>query len=352
MEELPSKNNYTNFKSITMFDEKKLDEKNIEQIVLLIQNNFLKNKENSYKPKKNNILPYFKSHNSKCFISIKEEEEKSYENNIRRKQTKKIVGVMTSRPLHIYIKKENKNFDVYYVDYLCVDKKYRKKGFAEEIIQTHEYCQRHDNKSINVSLFKREDELTGIIPLCVYKSFCFDIKKLSFSIIPQNQHIYKILLCDNQNIYYLNDFLKKNKENFGIFIMSEISNVLGLINSKNIYVYMVLDGYEIVSVYFFKKTCTYLEKNREFLSLYVSVKNKNIINELFIQWFKMSLEKLLNDTKNNNFSYLAIEDISNNNAIIQNIMINSRLLFTTPMAFFFYNFAYSLFKSNDVVAIY
>ena len=44
------------------------------------------------------------------------------------------------------------------------------------MIQTHEYNQSHKNKNICVSLFKREEELTGIIPLTIYKTYCFPLK--------------------------------------------------------------------------------------------------------------------------------------------------------------------------------
>jgi ribosomal protein S18 acetylase RimI-like enzyme len=71
-------------------------------------------------------------------------------------EDKKIIGIMTSRPIHIAINNNDKDakFDAYYVDYLCVDKMFRKKGIAPQIIQTHEYNQRHLNKNIVVSLFR------------------------------------------------------------------------------------------------------------------------------------------------------------------------------------------------------
>ena len=80
----------------------------------------------------------------------------------------KIIGLISSRPLTCIIG-ENILFDLYYVDYLCVDKYHRNKNIAPQLIQTHEYNQSHSNKKISVSLFKREEELTGIIPLTYYQ---------------------------------------------------------------------------------------------------------------------------------------------------------------------------------------
>ena len=74
---------------------------------------------------------------------------------------RKIISAITSRPLNVLINNDknnkNTNFRVYYVDYLCVDKLYRKKGIAPQIIQTHNYNQRYLNKNIVVSLFNREE---------------------------------------------------------------------------------------------------------------------------------------------------------------------------------------------------
>ena len=60
---------------------------------------------------------------------------------------------MTGRPLHVVINNgmNDAKFDVYYIDYLCVDKSYRKKGIAPEVIQTHYYNQSHINKNITVN---------------------------------------------------------------------------------------------------------------------------------------------------------------------------------------------------------
>ena len=62
------------------------------------------------------------------------------------------------------------SFPVYYVDNLCVHPLYRNKNIAPQMIQTQEWFQRQNNKKIKVSLFKREGDLTGIVPLTVYNN--------------------------------------------------------------------------------------------------------------------------------------------------------------------------------------
>jgi hypothetical protein len=113
---------------------------------------------------------------------------------------------------------------------------------------------------------------------------------------------------------------------------------------------LLIDG-DIECVYIFKKTCTFIEKDKEIISCIASIKSneKEITPELFIQGFKNSLWSILKET--NNYRYLLIEAISDNLSVIDNICIRTAPLATTPMAYFFYNFAYSPFKSNKCLII-
>jgi ribosome biogenesis GTPase A len=53
----------------------------------------------------------------------------------------------------------------------------------------------------------------------------------------------------------------------------------------------------------------------------------------------------------NYFGFCAIEDISDNNILINNIQLKTKPLVVSPTAYFFYNFAYPTFKSNRVLII-
>jgi hypothetical protein len=255
-------------------------------------------------------------------------------------EDKKIIGVMTSRPLHVDIINKSK-LDVYYVDYLCIEKNYRKKNIAPQLIQTHEYNQAYSNRNICVSLFKREEELTSIIPLTLYSTYCFNMKNWSAPI--KNDKI-KILIGDKQNLYYFYNFIKETKKKWGITILPEISNLIELVNTKNLYIIMLLSDQEIISAYIFKKTCTFIEKEKEIISCISSIQGPNITNENFILGFKNSLW-----TIKKNFHYIAIENISDNKIIIDNIKTHP--IAKSPMAYFFYNFAYPTFSSNKVFIV-
>jgi hypothetical protein len=347
--ELPQKNKYTNFKNIQTFEIEQLTNKDIILFTLLVQQHYFINKENKFYPKQENIINYFKGHNNPCYISFYSKPNILYEtktNNII--EDKKIIGVITSRPLNVSIIKSNKinNFSVYYVDYLCVDKYYRKQNIAPQLIQTHEYNQRHYNKNIVVSLFKREEELTGIIPLTIYKTYCYNISNWSKS-LELNPSI-KLLKGDSQNIYYLYNFLKENIYKWSAIIIPEMSNILELIKSNNIFVRMLVYNNEIQSFYIFKKTCTYIEKEKEIISCIASMKGSKLTNKEFINGFFVSLWSIKEENKD--FKYLSIENISDNHILINSNMINN-LIVVSSYAYYFYNFAYQPFDSSKVLII-
>jgi hypothetical protein len=350
-DKLPEKNRYTNFNNIITKPFENIDPRLLKEVILLIQLNYLRNKENTYSPKKENIVPYFIGHNCKTYWSYYLESEVLMD--IKTGKTikeEKIIGIITCRPLHVRIINSLKedSLDVYYVDYLCVEKHWRKKNIAPQLIQTHEYNQSHQNKKISVSLFKREEELTGIIPLTVYKTYCFNMR--NWVTQPLLDARIKVLTGDKQNMYYFYNFLIettiKSESKFDIVIYPEMSNIIELVTTKNLYVKMLIVDGVIEAVYVFKKTCTFIEKDKEIISLIASIfkENSELTKNEFIQGFKAALWSIIKENKN--FSYLVIENISDNTCIINNISLKTHPLIVSPMAYFFYNFAYSPFKSE------
>ena len=344
---LPEKNKYTDFKNIDTIMFSQLTPLQIQRFVNLIKVNYLQNKDNIFSPISENITPYFSGHNDKSFVSFYNEDY--FMMDLKKSTTimdKKAIGIMTSRPVHIVINngKKDAKFRAYYIDYLCVDKMHRKKGIAQRLIQTHHYNQRHLNKNIVVSLFKREDELTGIVPLCVYSTYGFPVIKWSK---PANLSAeYKLVEINPQNFHYLFEFINNAGKKFDILINTEITNIIELIKTKNIFIYVIIVDDVIVCCYFFRKSCVQIEKDLEVLSCFASICNCDA--DIFIQGFKISFWKIAAE---NYFGFSAIEDISDNDIIINNIKIHTKPLLISPTAYFFYNFAYPTFKSNKVFIV-
>ena len=346
---LPLKNKYTNFKSIDTIVFSEISSIQKIRFTNLIKTNYLQNNDNIFSPKNENIFPYFTGHNDKSFVSF------YYEDNHMidfKKGTmvdvREIVGAITSRPLNVVINNDKYNkdskFRVYYVDYLCVEKLHRKKGIAPQIIQTHYYNQRYVNKNIIVSLFKREDELTGIIPLCAYTTYGFPVDKWIKP--PDLSGEYKLLEINSQNFRFLYDFIKLNNNKFDIIIIPDVTNILELIKTKNIFIYAILCDDEIICCYFYRKSCVQIEKGLEVLSCFASICECE--ENIFIQGFKISFWKI---SAENLFGFAAIENISHNSIIINNIILKTNPIIKSPTAYFFYNFAYPTFKFDKCLII-
>lgn len=342
---LPDKNKYTNFNNIQTFTYNELSKLKQDKFINFVRRNYLRNKDNIYAPALENVAPYFTGLHDKSFVSF-------YTENTLLIDSKKgttideteIIGSMTSRPIHVTINNNtsSSSFDAYYVDYLCVDKMHRKKGIAPQIIQTHHYNQSHANKSISVSLFKREDELTGIVPLCAYPTYGFPVTNWRQpSELPAT---YKYIQIHPQNIHILFDFIKRLNTKFDILIVTEVSNIVELIKTNNIYVTVIMEEDEILCAYFFRKTCVFIEKDMEALSCFASLNACSDTN-VFIHGFKLSFWKIADKNK---FGFSVIERISHNGIIIDNIITKTHPIVVSPTAYFFYNFACHTFQSEKV----
>jgi len=354
---LPEKNKYVNTQNIKTITFDKLSEKELTDFTRLIQYYYLREKDNIFYPKKDNIVPYFANHNVPTYVSLFYQERLL--NDVKASKIineKELIGAITSRPLNIQIYLNNNimSFQLYYVDYLCVKHSKRKMGIAPQLIQTIEYEQCHGNKDISVSLFKREEELTGIMPLTVYKVYGFNMVNWE---APQNfsSANYSIIFGDKQNLYYLYNFIKQEQSRkgrvpkFNVIIMPEMSNIMELINTKNIYIVMLLNETEIEAVLFFRKTNTFIEEGKEALSLFASIRGHNTSKETFIQLFYLAVRKVLTDKQV--FHYVLIEDVSDNGLLVKDVMRETYPIINSPCAYFFYNFAYQSFASNKCLII-
>lgn len=348
---LPSKESkYLNFRDIetTVFSE--LSDIKRNKFIHFIQQHYLQNKDNVFTPNEQTVVPYFKTYDAFSFCTIYYDKELVIDlKKGTTIETDLIKGVITSRPVHIHIHGvEGADFYAYYVDYLCVNKAYRKKGIAQQLIQTHQYNQSHLNKNIVVSLFKREDELSAIVPLCVYSTYGFPVVTWEK---PRAMHPkFKCVLITSQTFYLLRDFLisTTNGHLFDITIMVEYANILELIKTNNIFIHVVMLGDDICFAYFYRKTCIFIEKGMEVLSCFATVNGEPALTNDFIHGFKVTF---WSTAEKHHFGYAAIENISHNDTIIQNLQHKTKPQIVSPTAYYFYNFAYKTFNANRVFII-
>lgn len=326
--ELPSINKYCNLREIQTYKYTDLTTIDKQYIVNFLKKYFLRTNEVNYLPDIETFESNFENHIYPSFISIYSKDttlfDYSKNNTI---DFKEIISVMTTRPLYITLYKNN--FSVYYVDHLCVHHAYRKKGIAPQIIQTHELNQRHQNKNIKVSLFKREGEINGIVPLVFY--YTYGYKKIS---------VYKIhdssitaLDINETSLNKFLDFFKINKGYFDCSITPHLSNLISLIKSKSIFIYILKQNETILCSYIFKNNDTLYnnKKNVECISSINGITNDK--NNLFYKGFTLAYYSISKKIKSKT---LLIENVSHNNQIIQ--QIKDKCFLYSPTAFFLYNY--------------
>ena len=325
-EKLPKPNKFLNQKNIKTFDINNITEAQSNKFLDLIQNNYLKNKSIHYNPTKNNIFPYFIDSKYKSFISIYNKPSFIIENNII-KDKNEVIGAITSRP--ITIKLNDVIFYSYYVDFLCVDKKYRKQNIAPQLIQTHSYELRHKNCEILTFFFKRESELTMIVPFVVFNTYAFDISNLNIKNNKLHPNI-KVIKINNKNLnLYINlidlYLIKKN-----YFVNCSYETILNLIESNNYFIYISMLNNNILSCICFKNSCVNYN-NKKTIECFCVFNNTDIdsLNNIFNSIITTFLPDI---------DILLIDDNSNANLIISNFKKLRPISFSSPNAYYFYNY--------------
>ncbi len=354
-EGMPEKNKFTNLVDIDMRQFDKIQDGHLfRQFVSFVGAHYMRNRDSSYIPRVADTEPYFTNHKHPCFVSYyyKPQLLHAPRNNsiLSRKQ---VVGVMTTRPVQIQIKKSASSFLKmygYYVDYLCVHRNHRNNGVAPQLIQTHYYRQRRLNPAIHVNLFKREGDLTGIVPLCVYSTYMFDLRTVASSNTePELPIIYKRIRCSSQNMRHLTEFMKSVSDVFDITVSPDLSNILDLIKSENYYIDCILDttkDNEVIGCYVFRKTMVTVEKTKSVIACIASVRSAVFDPSMFFRGFIDSVS-----TFTPTHERLLVEDLSHNSTLCDKLKDVSTPLATSPTAYFFHNYIYPTFTSSKVLML-
>jgi hypothetical protein len=257
-----------------------------------------------------------------------------------------------SKPIHIRLTKSNETFYSYYVDFFCIKGEYRKMGYSEVMIQTHEHFNRIHTKDIQVHLFKREGELTGIVPLVKYNTHLYEIPlyKTDDKIVKNviNSISPSLVQIDKTNIVLLYDYLK-SLDNFSFIAQVNLHNLLELITTKNIFCFIVYKNNNIISCYFFRNTYMKIKKMSKdenyALSCFSSI-NHNF--EEFYNFFEQSISIIQKDNKNI-FKFLFIENLSDNYLLIQDN--NHDIISTSKTAYFLYNYIHQPLEPKNVLLL-
>ena len=294
-----------------------------------IKKHYMPHKKEKYSPPQKGVLNYFKSHNKNAYISM------MYSKTNR----KKLLGTMSTRPLDCYI--NNNKLTLQYVDFLCVHKKYRKKGLAPKIIYTHYVNSRNSDDTV-VFLFKREGATTAIVPLTTYNNYLFDIYYWD-KLVKFDQPNIKTILITNQSFhYFVYVYERLMHSKFKCIIIPNLNHIKLLVKDKQIFITVTLIDNEPYDCFIFHNSYTTYNGNKsmEFITSF-----KETDESVFVLGFMCSIT-LINEILP--FQRLFIENTSNNNIILKKILERYQSMDILKAAYYFYNFGYRPFQSNNV----
>lgn len=258
--DLPSVNKYVKLFDAETFNIKTAPLDVVRKACALVRSDFLKTKAVRYTPSDKDIIAYLSTTNYPSFMTIYSVPKTLH----CEKGTiidRDVQGVITARPMYLQFNDgSTSSMCVNYVDNMCVRKDTRKQGIGQILIQTLHYSIRYLNTDITVSLFKREGEMTAIVPLTSYVTTgytVYDIPQLR----PERSSLY-ILHISPQTFTLLSGFLKNIASDFECILYPEKMLMLQLLIDGLLHVYVMVENNEILAAYFFRNTQSVINGTR------------------------------------------------------------------------------------------
>lgn len=315
-----------------------------ENILKLIQNYYNSTDNIVYYIKQPDIDAYFTGQNEPSFISI------LYEPIITIEPTTKTpLGIITSRSLIFYIRSmsliENTliEYNIYFIDFLGIQREKEQIQNSRKLLQTHEYNQRLEKPNISITLIKKDKQLfDGIVPLITYETFVYKLVDFKLPKLSLNYSI--IELTENNLNEYIDLFYNKTDERskfhilFDTMIFPDIGNILSLIKTRILYIFCIKNRENVLGFYFFKNDKTFNEElNCNTIRSISSVMNCNH-TEIFFLGFLYSLRNILK--READYKILVFENICHNSIIHPIWQRRYSPYYIYKSAYYTYNYIY------------
>lgn len=342
---LPQINEYTNLIDIRTCPVDEMSEDDVKVFCNFIRDNYLRNKRAHYLPDERHIIEYMKGSNHSSYVSIYRRPKLDIRNmtnfimSDNNDENIDIFSVITSRILHITIKSIG-SFPIYYIDNLCVNPEMRKKGVAPKAIQTLHYHLRRNNNLVKTFLFKREGEMTAIVPLTTFTTQGYDASMIPHIDLP---HTSMSLISLNSNSMFLFvDFMKKQKKSHDCIVVPELTNLNNMVKAGIISLHGIIENDNLIALYVFRDSATVYDGERA-IELICSISACHF-NEIYYAGFTQALHACCKEWS---ATKVIIDGIGGNKLIINCIRSRGNTPFlTSPSAFFLYNYVSYTFDAG------
>ena len=336
--ELPNINRY-----VKLIDIETKNIKNLSQEEKFAFTNFIcENYLDKYFPEVDDIFPYFSTTLNESYLSVfLDNTFKSSSSNLNY-NGRDVIGLITSRPLFLTFY-GREPIIINYIDNLNVRIDKRNRGVAPNLIQTHHYRIRHINNKINVCMFKRESDMTAIVPLTLYTTKEFDMINICDKRAKYTERLVKI---DKSNFSHFKDIIKTCASRFKCTLNIEQLTLFKLVMLSKIVIYVLLTGNEPICCYVLRKNPY---EDVKYVDLITSINCAPCIDSFFAGFQSVCRREI----RKQNTSRINIEGLGDSCQLLNEIQERGiEPLSQCPNAFFLYNYVTYSINPDTCLFIY
>lgn len=326
-DKLPMATKYVDRINIKTKEFSQISAQDLKIFCQFIRLHYLRSRGAKYSPTDPQITTSFANNEYPSYLTTYYSSRTSYENTWKNID---IMGVISARPLTLTLGDER--FPVYYVDNLCVHPDHRRKGLAPKLIQTHHYDTRYNTPQIKVHLFKREGEMTAIVPLVAYFTHMYVLPELPKANLPRASSLVKV---GSSTLRIAIDFIHDQCARYDSVIAVGVPTLAASIANNTLDIYILMESNVPVALYALRDPAVTHGKDKA-LECCASVRCCD--DETFTSGF---LEAVRQANKSLRARSLLIECLGDNEALNGLIIASDRLrhLGRSPTAYFLYNYA-------------
>jgi len=216
----------------------------------------------------------------------------------------------------------------------------RKKGVAPKAIQTLHYHLRRNNDAVATFLFKREGEMTAIVPLTTFTTRGYDASTIPRIEMPHSS--MSIIGLNSKSMFLFVDFMKRQQDTHDCIVVPELTNLNNMVKAKIISLRGIIENGQLIAVYIFRDAATVYDGERA-IELVSSVSACHF-DEIYYAGFTQALQSCCKEW---NALKVVIDGVGGNELIMKCLQSHGHIPFlTSPSAFFLYNYVSYTFRAD------
>ena len=327
---LPIATKYVDRNNIKTQEFSQISSQDLKKFCRFIRTYYLRIRGAKYSPTDSQVTTAFANNEYPSYLTICHGLKTSYNKTGQVVRNPDVLGVISARPLTLTIK--NERFSVYYVDNLCVHPDHRRMGVAPKLIQTHHYDTRYNTPQVKVHLFKREGELTAIVPLVAYFTHMYVLPELHKTRLPSPSSLVKVGMSTLRTAI---EFLHDQCNKYAIVIAAGLPTLAASITNGILDLYILMKDNTPIAAYALRDPAVTHGKDKA-LECCASVQCCD--DETFIAGF---FEAVRQSNKTLGARSLLIECLGDNESLNKLTLASDYMypLGRSPMAYFLYNYA-------------